>query len=478
MIALPRSRRIAALVVVAFVALELGYAIWAAFVAHGPLGPRVGYGPDSAVYIASARAPVWNRRFLAGPGPFGFLLLAKVAARNLRAIVIVQTVVATGAWVLLATTVVAVMRTNIARWVALLAILSLGLAPAVLQWNAFITTESLSISTLCVALALGLAVVVRGRRRDLVGFVAALAAFAFTRDTNALVVGGLAIVALAIAIRPAWRTRGLTIGIAGLAFMLTASTLSNAADPPRWYWPIGETVSIRLLADPGATRYLVAHGFPLDEATRDLPVSYVFVVGDVVRGRAYAPLRAWLHRDGRHVYVGYLLSHPGWTLRKPFDDRQRFLGSAVAVYGTAFHLQPRGALGAIGWLAAPRSVPVMELWSIAVVLALAWCCVRRRRLALVALVGLALVLAVGAFYASWHGDALEADRHALTAAIQLRLALWIGTVLVIDVLAARGSERGSAVGVPGEADLDREEHGRAPGDDERRERNPAPSGAG
>jgi hypothetical protein len=260
--------------------------------------------------------------------------------------------------------------------------------------------------------------------------------------------------------------------------MLTASTLSNAADPPRWYWPIGETVSIRLLADPGATRYLVAHGFPLDAATRALPGSYVFVVDDVVHGRAYAPLRAWLHRDGRHVYLGYLLSHPGWTLRKPFDDRQRFLGSAVAVYGTAFHLQPRGVLGAIGGLAAPRSVPVMELWSIALLLALAWCCVRRRRLALVALVGLALVLAVGAFYASWHGDALEADRHALTAAIQLRLALWIGTVLVIDVLTARGSERGSAEGVPGEAGLDGEEHGRAPRDDERRERNPAPSGAG
>src|SRR5204863_8186106 len=139
---------------------------------------------------------------------------------------------------------------------------------------------------------------------------------------------------------------------------------------------------------------------PLDDATRVLPERYVLVVGEVVSGRAYAPLRAWLHHDGRRVYVEYLVTHPGWTLRKPFDDRQRFLGTAVSVYGTVYHLQPRGALGAIGWLAAPRSVVLMELWSIALVLTLAWCWFRRRRVALVALLGLALVLAVGAFYAS------------------------------------------------------------------------------
>ena len=477
MIDLPRSRRIAVLVVVAFVGAELGYAIWAAFVAHGPVGPRVGYGPDSAIYILSARSPVWSHRFLAGPGPFGFLLLAKLAARNLRAIVIVQTVLTAAAWVFLAATVVAVLRTNVTRWIALFAILGLGLIPEVLQWNAIISTESLSISTLCVVVALGLTVVVRGRRRDLIAFIAALFAFAFTRDTNALLVGVVALVALVAAVRPNWRARGLAIGIAGLVFAFTASTLSNAADPPRWYWPIGETVSIRLLADPGATRYLVAHGFPLDAATRGLPRSYIFIVEDVVHGRAYAPLRAWLRTDGRRVYFEYLLTHPGWTIRKPFDDRQRLFGSIVEVYGIAYHIQPRGLYNVIAWGVAPHSIPFTELWLLAVALALGWCWWQRRsRRPVVMVVGLALLLSIVGFYASWHGDALEADRHALTAAIQLRIALWIGTVLVVDALIARTRAGRSGVRVPGEADLDREEHGRAPSDDEGRDRDPVPSG--
>jgi len=72
------------------------------------------------------------------------------------------------------------------------------------------------------------------------------------------------------------------------------------------------------------------HGGFLTAGLRPATAGDVFVVGDVVSGRAYAPLRAWLHRDGRHVYVGYLLTHPGWTLRKPFDDRQRFSRVAQA----------------------------------------------------------------------------------------------------------------------------------------------------
>ena len=94
--------------------------------------------------------------------------------------------------------------------------------------------------------------------------------------------------------------------------------------------------------------------------------------------------------------------------------------------------------------------------------------------------GLLLALAGAAFYASWHGDALEADRHALTAAIQLRIGLWIATVLVVDVLAGRrlpGARR-SMEGGPGEGALDREQERGAPDDDERRDLDPAPSGAG
>ena len=97
------------------VSLALGFAIWAALLAHGRFGPRVGYGPDSALYLKAADAPVWSRRFLAGPGAFGFPLLAKLCLRNLRAIVIVQSVVSVGAWAFLATVASGVVHSTAAR---------------------------------------------------------------------------------------------------------------------------------------------------------------------------------------------------------------------------------------------------------------------------------------------------------------------------------------------------------------------------
>jgi hypothetical protein len=99
--------------------------------------------------------------------------------------------------------------------------------------------------------------------------------------------------------------------------------------------------------------------------------------------------------------------------------------------------------------------------------------VRRSVLGAVALAGL---FAIAGYYAAWHGDALEVYRHALSAAVELRLTLWIVTALTIDALVAR--RVGSAIGVPGEAHLDREEQRGAPGDDQQHGETGAAAGRG
>lgn len=462
MSAWPRPQRVAVAAFAAFACIELGFAVWAAFVAHGFAGPRVGYGPDSALYVAAARAPVWSRNFWAGPGAFGFLLLAKLCARNLRAIVLVQTVLAIGAWSFLATAVSGALRSDAARWVALAGILGVALTPGVLQWNAMIVTESLSLSTLCFLIGCAIRLVQRGGPRDLVLLLAALAAFAYTRDTNALVVGGIGVVALVCTLKPAYRRGGAVIGATCIALAVSAMLLANAARPPRWYWPVAETTAIRLLAEPDTTRYLVDHGFPWSPQMRLLPQHYYYLYAPVREGAEFAAFREWVRHDGRRVYLDYLVSHPGWALRKPFDDRNRVLDiGGVEVYGRLYHNRPGGPFTAVGVIAAPRAQRVLEVWTGAAAVVLLVLVLRRRvGRPLGGVIGLVGLFAVAGYYAAWYGDALEVNRHALTAGVQLRVWCWIVTALAVD--AAVASARRSEVQEPEDDELDEHEYQRAP----------------
>jgi hypothetical protein len=327
-----------------------------------------------------------------------------------------------------------------------------------------ITTESLSMSTLCVVIACGLRLVQRGTTRALAWFLAAMAAFAFTRDTNALLVGVIGMVALVFTFRRALRSRAVVVAVGGICLAIAASALADAAEPPRWYWPVAETTAVRLLAEPDATRYLISHGFPWDDEMRTLPQRYVYISDDVTRGPEFAAFRTWVRQDGRRVYLEYVLGHPGWALRKPFDDRDAFFDlGVIEVYSRAYGNRPGGPFSAIGAIAAPRSPLIAELWAVAATIALVVLAVRRRvKPALAGAVALVGALAVAGYYAAWHGDALEVYRHSLSAAVQLRIACWIVTALVVDAIAA---SRSSDVGVPEDADLDREQHERAPAEE-------------
>ena len=346
-------------------------------------------------------------------------------------------------------------RSNVARWIVLLGI-SVSLSPGVLQWNAMIT-PSLSVSALCAGFVLFATSF--PARAELAWFVSALAFFAFTRDTNALVVGGLAIIAIGCAFRRSLRVPALVVGAAGLTLAISASALSNAADPPRWYWPVAETTAVRLLDDPVATRYLVDHGFPWSSSMRTLPERYIYLYGPVRHGPTFAAFRHWVGHDGRRTYAHFLLSHPGWALRKPFDDRGPFFDlGTIEVYGRTYRNRPGGPYTAIGSIGGPRAPGVTEVWALAAGLELTT--IRRRgdrRLPVFALTGdpVGRLLRRGTRRAGGvspcaFGRGSVADR------------LVVSTALVVDALVAGPVTSGYGTE---DADLDQQQHQGAPRDE-------------
>jgi MYXO-CTERM domain-containing protein len=427
-----------------FAAVMMGYAAWAAFTGHGRLtAVRVGYGPDSQYYIAAAKAPVWSMKFLATPNgaPFLFLLLAKLCLRNLRAIVLVQSAIAVGAWLFLADAVAAKLRAPVARWFAVIALLLLAISPPVLLWNATIATESLSVSLLCVAIALWIRLVGGGAaRHDLLAFVVVLVALACTRDTNAylLFVGSVVAVVVAFVRRDLHR-RGLVIAAVCAIAGLGNIAASNHAG--RWFDPLNETISVRLLGSPMATRYLVAHGLPLDANVRRLnaPHEYPFLRHSLLYAPEYKRYRTWVNGRGRSTYTAFLLTHPAWVVSRPFDDRDRLLAPVLRDYGWLFHDEPRGPFTVAGSIAFPGSPVLVEVWLALAAIAAAELWRRRRDAPLLIATGVVALLIVPHFLVVFHGDALEVDRHSLSAAVELRIVLWIITAMALDELLAHSA---------------------------------------
>jgi hypothetical protein len=432
----------------AFVATILGFAIWAAYTGRGAFTSlRVGYGSDSVFYIHAARAPVWTWRFLATPngGPFLFLVLAKLCLRNLRAIVLVQSALAAGAWLFLAHTVATLLHRRWLRLTAFAVMLLVGLSPSVIVWNATIATEALALSLLVVAIALSLRVATGAGPKSFAALLAVLVALACTRDTNDLLLLLIAVPVAVVALaRPSVRRRALVLVV--VCVVAGGVNLGLAAKAQRWYHPLTETIALRVLGSETATDYFVAHGMPYDQPVRDLHSNYLGNLWDVYTGARFQTFDRWVLDHGRSTYAHFLASHPGWTFGKPFADRKRVLAPALP-YGVLYHDNPQGGFRVIGAIAFPGNLVLVEVWiGAALVAAVALWRRRRRRSALIA-IGASALLVVAGFLAAWHGDALEIERHSLGAAVQLRLVLWVVTLLAADAGLGRSRPSGEAPSV-------------------------------
>jgi hypothetical protein len=445
-----REIRLEMVIGVLFAAVMMGYACWAAFTGVGRFrAVRVGFGPDSAYYMRAAKAPVWSMKFLAEPqgAPFLFPLLAKLCLRNLRVIVLVQSGIATASWLFLAHTVARRLRRPAARVLGFTVLLLLAVSPPILLWNAFIATESLSISLLCIATALWIRLTGGHEgRRDFVWFVVVLAALACTRDSYAVVLLVVAVMAAIVALaRRALRRRAVVVGVVCLVAALGNIAASNHAG--RWFDPLDETIAVRLLGNHEATDYFVDHGMPLNRYVRNLhdPGAIVFLARKVTFGPEYRSYRHWLLQKGRGTYSSFLVTHPGYTISRAYEGRSSLLKPDLRNYGRTFYVEPRGAFLYLGKVGMPQSQPVIEIWIGLAAVAAVGLYRRGRDRALLLAMALSTVILVVHYLLAWHGDALEIDRHTISAAVELRIVLWVITAMTLDeVLAVVHSRRAAA----------------------------------
>ena len=361
------------------------------------------------------------------------LLLFKLCRLNPKLIRQVFVVFGAFSWSTLAWAVSRSVSVRPVRVLGSALVLSLGLSIDVIQWNAAILSESLSVSCIALCAASGL-MLFRRPVRWFIPVLISAAAVALCRDSNAylILLVGLLLLGAAVLLRReplAWRPLA-SVGFAFILCFLVSNASSNNGG--RWQYPLTNVIVMRMLPNQTAVRQLEALGMP---------------VGPVLRAHrrrgAYdsdpelAPFRNWLATDGKHSYLRYLASNPGYSLEAvEFSD---LLGTELARYRPDGIAPGERSFLAFLWLRSTWLVRISLtalLSSAALVFLL-----RRERSAPIVLGLLLAVLVYPHGLVVWHGDSMEVARHGLPAALQLQLAFILLLVGISDALARRAWRR-------------------------------------
>ncbi len=439
-----RARPVQVAIATLFVVLKIVYLVRALQPGAND-GLHVILGSDSGTYVTGAGLSIFSKAFYEAPGPFGFLVLFKLVARNVRALVIAQTLISIAAWIGLALSVQSAMRTNVAKLVGFAGVIATGLAPAFVMYDVAVATESLAISLGCVVLALAVRLAVRADRLTIIAFVVAFAAAAFTHDADALLAGGVGVVALLALAVPRWRAAHmrqlLVVGIVLVVVGGVETELSNAAR--RWYWPTAETLTYRVAGTPAGYKWLVAHGMPNDGSVHLLQSQGYFLAyqGFQNDDPPYHALRHWLDVKGRSTYTRYLLTHPGYVLFEPRHSLADQFTPNVAALATAQHIRPDPVIRAIGAVGLPGFRITMG-WALLAMLALVWALwaergkwPEHRRIGYTIL--FMAVIVIPHALAVFHGDVFELGRHSISVALQARVVVWAATAFALDAVLLR-----------------------------------------
>jgi hypothetical protein len=424
---------------------------------------------DTITYATVAEAPLWSSQFWAGERSFTLPLIYKILGISrttlsqvpqLRPISSLQFVLGFLSWTLLAGVTGSLVRSRWLQPIGMGVILALALTLDVSLWDRIPLSESVSASLLALLVSLAILGIKNRDRLGLHGggwqipYWIALCAvsvlYSFTRDTNAyfLAACGLAILG-AISFTGIRRHPSLPVWTIFSVFLLALAVVqSRTADRgDRWLLPYLNILNTRIYPDEDARGFFLDAGMPADERTAEiLDRNRRRFLEEVQFNYAAQPLIDWVETNGRSTYLRYLLSRPVPTLMRPINRAHNLISPLSTEYRTDVYSVPVW-LDYFSRAFFPRPLGIVVGWMV-VALALTVVLGRMRRLRPEWLVpGLLVLTAFPMMYVVWYGDAIEVERHAFQISLQVRLGLWMLTVLLADAWLAP-STPSSAQGIP------------------------------
>lgn len=372
--------------------------------------------------------------FFGGRRPFTVpMLFALVPSDALK--IVEQAAISVAAWVTLALVVAAALDDRRLRLASIATILALGLTTQVTNWDTAILSDSIAISLTVFLVAAWIAMYRSPSKWTVGGVLVTTTLWTFARELHVYVTAVIAlVVVIAVLVRRArapWR-----IVAAGLVLIGVLGVMDRRSNQETATENLAGVIGARVLPDHDTREWFVENGMP--------PMVHL------AEGQAHPDKEllaipefdTWAGQHGWVVYAEFLATHPSAAidgpLRELLEERQTFAENPP---GRAVLLSPAEAYG--------RARPVLPSFVedvlfdpgrtgalVALAVATLTACLlvsarggpdRRRHVPLI-VAGASVVYAV----AAWHGSVFEPGRHAMPAAIAIRVGLITLLAVVAD----------------------------------------------
>jgi hypothetical protein len=382
---------------------------------------------DTPTYEQVSAASLLSADFWAGARPFTVPMLWKLFGDD-HVRIVAHLVLSIVGWLVLAAAVAAAIQQKLVRRVAFSVVLLFSATTEVILWDPLLLSESVSLSLAALLVASWIWFVGAPGWPSVGAVLGATVLWTFVRDSHAYVSLFVAVIVLASLAHRSGRPYKAALA-AGLV-VVSLLSIASANEGVRWYQPMRDILLNRVAADRGMEEYFETRLGP-----------------------------NWRDSDARRVYARYLLTHPAYTFGDPFfgsqttpfssaDSASALLDPDLRIYND--NAADRGlplpaAVDDAVFVHGKRSVVALVL---IIVVAAAAVAIRFRASPVWIVPVVMLVSTVPHALVAYHLSGLEVDRHALEAALLLRVGALILALFALDALLTAIRARRAPVAAP------------------------------
>lgn len=293
--------------------------------------------PDSDVYLSVANSPITIENNWKARVPIVIPLIYKMLGADNESITLFQTSFSILAWVVLGFASSNFFTGRIIKWFSFSSVLFFSLSAEILLYDFCILSESISLSLMIFHISFWMLFIHKGLDDWPYSIWVLVSGFLwiFTRDTNALLILGISALILVYALIKKSTLNLKIISLLLIGFCLLSSNSGSVSE--RWVPPNIKVIEQRILTDESNLAFFEANGMPVNETLMGFAGRKEGSIFEWFETPELEEFIEWHNKNGKRVYLKYLLSDPFKLFGDPIVNA-KFLVKSNPI----FYYSPRG----------------------------------------------------------------------------------------------------------------------------------------